>query len=265
MKGRRMSTRLATALAVVAVAVMAAVGVIAGRAVHGGGTGSVVAVQAAGTTTPTTVSSSTLSTPSSSPSTAASTTMPAAPQSQATSSLTTSSSPSMAVRTTGGGLSLPDPKFGPIDHGAADQSFFGYTFPIPSTWDGTMGDIGVRAFADMTTCTDSESNCPHIYFINLTDATQASIYGTDPPTAWFKQATCPDNSQPHPVQGPASGQIDGNTVQYYVQGCVYDPYAVNANVIWYFPDHQLMVVSSEGANGSQDLGVIQAILKRANW
>ncbi len=264
MKGRRMSTRLATALAAVAVVVMAAVGVIAGRAVHGGGTGSVVAVQAAGTTTPTAVGSSTLSTPSSSPSTVVSTTAPATPQPQVTSSPTTSSSPSMAVSTTGG-LSLPDPKFGPIDHGAANQSFFGYTFPIPPTWDGTMGDTGVRAFADMTTCTDSESNCPHIYFINLTDATQASIYGADPPTTWFKQATCADGTQPHPVQGPASGQIDGNAVLYYVQDCAYDPYAVNANALWYFPDHHLMVVSSEGANGSQDLGVIQAILKRANW
>ena len=265
MKGRRMSTRLTIALTAVAVVALAAVGVVAGRAVHGGGTGSVVAVQAAGTTTPTAVSSATLSTPSSSPSTVVSTTAPATLQPQVTSSPTTSSSPSMAVSTTGGGLSLPDPKFGPIDHGVANQSFFGYTFPIPPTWDGTMGDTGVRAFADMTTCTDSESNCPHIYFINLTDATQASIYGADPPTAWFKPATCADGTQPHPVQGPASGQIDGNAVLYYVQDCAYDPYAVNANALWYFPDHQLMVVSSEGANGSQDLGVIQAILKRANW
>lgn len=215
----------------------------------------------------TTSASSTTASPSTPASLAAPTALPVTSQ-QPSAILTPSSSPSQVMASGLAGdsdsFTMPDPIFGEVDNGATDQSFFGHTFPIPATWDGTMGDVGIRSFADMTTCNDVTADCPHIQIINLADPTQQAQYGADPVHAWLAQADCISGAK-QPIQGPASATIDDQEASYYVQRCGQDMTAFNALAVWYFPGQHLMVTGQEGVNGSLDPGTIQAVLKRTTW
>jgi len=187
------------------------------------------------------------------------------PSSLGSTSSTTSptSDPTYDPVTPSNPMIIPDPATHALDRSEKAQPFGdNLTYSVPLTWSSRNWD-GAVDYADMTNCMDTAS-CPHITFIDLTNPSSVSQYGTGNPVAtWAGQSTCAVDSEQE-LLGPVVSLIDDQRVLYYRQGCGKDPYS-NFNAAWYFPDQHLLVVGVSGPGASLAPEVVQAVLKSATW
>jgi len=138
------------------------------------------------------------------------------------------------------------------------EMFGRLTMPQAQTWDQTMGEEGaVQNFADMTTCTTSVADCPHILLINLKSPASATYFKEDP-LKWWTGKAC--------GEGRSAGVVEGVQIElvheaafYYRQQCSAD--TADAVYAWHLPGKQLFVATTGPGVAPE---IIQAALERAS-